>query len=314
MNSQTTVADVRREISWVVNPDNAYDSRFLPQLNRARQQIIQAGRWKGCIVNVVFNASTGFVTLPDFLESAVGVSVNGVPSVIFSQYHNYSVTGPGSIEKVYPCHAFLRDVGEQFVTAVDHVAGQQLRFTLSDITDVGNTIRIYGTDVNDQPIFDVDGIEGQDLELSGVNTVFPTILNSFTGLQKTPFLGKLTVASWDGSVSTPLQTYKPYETRPRYKRYSLPYSGSDKTIGMLCKIKYLPVSSDQDFVIPDNISALMLAMQGVDLQEARNYEEAAMAWSTCYKILDTEYESLRGSTIPSISTFSVFNDGVVTMN
>lgn len=314
MNSQTTVADVRREISWVSDPNDPYSPKFLTQLNRARQQIIQGGRWKGCIVPVVFSAATETVTLPDFLETAVGVSVDGVPSVIFGQYHNYLVTGPGSVTRVHQCNAYLRDIGEQFVTSIDHIAGQQLRFTLSDSNDIGNTIRIYGKDVNGNDIFDQDGIQGQDLELTSGTVVFPTALNEFNSIQKTPFLGTLTVSSWSGSVATELQTYKPYETRPRYKRYMLPYYGNERTIGMLCKIKYLPVTSDQDFVIPDNISALMLGMQAVNLQQARNYDEANKAWGACYSVLDNEYTSLKGATLPSISTFSAFNDGVMRMN
>lgn len=302
--SQVTLGDARSALSWVVNPTDENDPLFISRINLARQRIIDSGKWLGCTLEVVFDGSTGYITLPPHMRSVVGVTVNGCPTVAFTRDYSYGIFGPGTLKGVTSGLGMLIDAGDQFVTSVDHIAGQQLRFTLSSADDVGKTVRIYGTDLNGDVLYDEDGFEGRDLVLAGATTLFPTALNSFTGFQKCVGFGTMTVQSWDGSNATQLQVYQPWETRPRYKRYRTGEYQSTVAIGCLTRLRYTPVHAETDFVIPGNLNALRSAFQAMDSEEARNYSDADSAWVRCFGVLNEEFESSKGDAIPNFQVIS----------
>lgn len=302
--SQVTVSDVRKLLSWVVNPEDANDPQFLVNLNLCRQRIIDSGRWKGCTLDVVFDGSSGYITLPPHMSSIVGVTVNGCPTISFTKDYNYGIFGPGTLRNVTHGLGFLIDAGDHYVTSIDHIEGQQLRFVLSSSDDEGKTVRIFGTDVNGDIIYDSEGYAGVDLELTGSTTVFPTALNTFTGFQKCETYGTMEVQSWNGSTATSLQVYQPWETRPRYKRYRTGEYNSDIPIGCLTRLRYTPVYAETDFVIPGNISALELGLQAVNAQSVRNYNDAQASWNICYNVLNQEFQNSRGKSIPNFEIVS----------
>ena len=297
--SQITVGDVRKLLSFVVDPTDPNNPDFLINLNLARQRIIDSGRWEGCTLETVFDGSHGYITLPPHMSSVVGVTINGCPTVSFTRDYNYSVFGPGALRDITHGLGFLIDVGDHYVTSVDHIEGQQLRFILSNPDDAGMKVRIFGTDTNDDILYDADGYQGVDFVLNSATTTFSTPLNTFVGFQKCQTAGTVEVQSWDGVNATTLQVYQPWETRPRYKRYRTGEYNNGTPIGCLTRLKYTPVYAETDFVIPGNISALEHALQAIDCQHARNYNEAAAAWNICYNILNQEFKNSRGKSIPS---------------
>lgn len=305
--SQTTVLDVRQQLGWLVSNDDIYAKNFLRNLNLARQRIIQSGRWKGCVVETVFNGSTGYITLPPHMASIEGVTLNGCPTISFTKDYPYAVYGPGTLQHVTAGLGFLIDAGDHWVTSVDHIAGQQLRFVISNPEDVNPPdneeliIRIFGEDSNGNELYDGNGFAGMDLKITSATQVFTPALNKFTGFQKPQLRGTMEVQSWDGANATTLQVYQPWETRPRYKRYRTGTYPSDKPIGCQCRLRYTPVCADTDFVIPDNLNAIELAMQAIDCQHSRDYQGAQAAWNICYNILNQEYANLRGKSIPTLT-------------
>lgn len=315
MSSQTTVLDARRELAWLVDGNDPYHPDFIRRLNRARQQMIDSGKWRGCKQQVVFEVTGDHFTLPHFLDSVLGVSVDGVPQVVFSESYRYALAGPGDVSRNHPCDGVLVDGGDQWPSSVDHNEGEYLRITLSDPDDIGSVFRIYGTDASSGlRLIDPNGIDGMEIEMvSGTYTTAQTI-GKFTGFQKLPTKGRVTVSSWDGSVEEVLQVYEPSETRPRYHRYYIPNSSTTRSVSCLCKVRYTPVTCDADFVIPGNLSALMLGMQAVELQEVRNYQESNIAWGMCYGVLDREYTSYIGSAMPTMDIIGPFQNSTFTMN
>jgi hypothetical protein len=302
--SQVTVGDARAALSWVVNPRDANDEAFLSRLNLARNRIINEGRWLGCTLHVVFDGSTGYITLPPHMSSVVGVTINGCPTISFTRDYNYGVFGPGTFKDSDITHGigFLIDAGDHFVTSIDHTEGQQLRFVLSSAEDVDTVVRVFGTDVNGDDIFDEYGFAGQDLTLTSAATVFPTALNKFTGFQKCVGAGTMTVQSWDGVTATNLQVYQPWETRPRYKRYYTGQYQATIPIGCLTRLRYTPVYAETDFVIPGSLGALLAALQAMDQEESRN--DATAEWNRCYTILNDEFKNSRGKAIPNLEIIS----------
>lgn len=298
--SQVTLGDARKLLSWVVNADDADDADFIRNLNLARERIINSGRWLGCTLETVFDGSTGFITLPPHMGSIVGVTVNGCPTISFTKDYSYGIFGPGTLKNVTHGLGFLIDAGDQFVTSVDHTSGQQLRFALSSTDDVDQVVRIYGTDINGDTLYDDEGIQGINLTLNGVSIVFPTALNTFTGFQKCVTYGTVEVQSWDGSNATSLQVYQPWESRPRYKRYRTGEYQSTVTIGCLTRLRYTPVYAETDFIIPGNLNAIRSALQAVDCENTRNYSDADEAWTRCFSLLNEEFKHSRGKSIPTL--------------
>lgn len=299
-SSSLTLSDVRAQLSWIT-PDS---TEFLQNLNQARQAILTSGLWAGCIRPIIFNGSaSGFITLPPWLESIVGVSVDKIPQMVFSEFHQYIECGPGTIDNTFPGIGQLMFVGSYFPSVLDMLPGEQLRFRISNATDAAKIIRVFFNQTDDTPYYDAAGVEGKQLAL--INPIVDTGIaaNKFTGLSKPVTLGTLSVYSHNTTtnVDTLLSVYNPSETRPQYSRYQTGTWDDTHPIGCLCQIKYTPLVADTDFCLPDDINALEFAMQAVDASHTRQYDEAKLAWSLCYDQLNSNLKAQRGKAQPVIT-------------
>lgn len=298
MQTSTTLADTRSQLGWLVTDS----SDFLQNLNQMRAYVIESGLWEGSIVETIFNGSTtGYLTLPAHMASILGVSINKYPVPVFGQFQQYIECGPGTINNTKPTVGFLTFMGDQFVSNVDHIVGQQLRIRIANSGDAGVVVRISGTDTSGNELDDATGNEGQNLTLLNPVTTLATSLNTFTGFQKTVTLGAISVYSWDGTTETLLSRYLPSETRPHYSRYLSGTIDTTFPVACLCKLRYYPVLADTDWVVPGNINAIEFGMQAVDAQHVRSYDMSSASWNNCFRILNEEHRSLRGKAQPSLT-------------
>jgi len=297
MFSQTTFQDILDQLGWMYS-DNEEEMRR--DLNMARERIIKSGSWNGCVVEVAFNGSTGYITLPAHIASITAVTTDRIPAIVFSRDLPYVEFGPGTLRSTVPGCGMLVDAGDEWVTSVNHTSGQKLRFVLSNAADVDKEIRFFGT-VSGQAIFDpATGAEGLPLTLSSTTTDTASTLDTFTGFQKPVTKGTVSVYSWDGTTATLLQVYQPYETRPRYKRYLTGTYDTSKAIGALGRLRYNPIVNPTDFVIPDDINALQYGMKAIQSQNSSNAQEANQMWDQCFQLLNEAHRNSRGKQIPSI--------------
>lgn len=304
MTSQTTLGDLRSYYSSIINPADANDPDFLSAVNRAHQRMIEGGEWVGSNVEVVFSGSTGFITLPPHFSSIIGVTLNKVPVPVYSEFHQYCEFGPGTFDATLPAHPYLSQVSEGVPTVVDLTPGQQLRFRPAVAGDAGKLIRCFGTDTNNQPIFDVSvGHEGIGLAIVSPVGVMSTPLNTFTAFQKVVTLGRLNVYGWDGVTETLLSQYQPYETRPSYTRYAVGQVDSNQNIACLCRLRHMPVYFDTDPIRIGNLAAWESALQAVKLDNIGQFDKSEGRWQECFVMLNREHMTRRGKAKPEL-TFS----------
>lgn len=304
MQSQVTLGDLRSYYSSIINPADANDAEFLRAVNKALQRIIESGQWVGTNVEVVFAGSTGYITLPPHFSSVIGVTINKVPIPVYSEFHQYCEFGPGTFDASLPARSYLSQVSEGVTTVIDLTAGQQIRIRPAVAADAGKILRFFGTDTNDQPIYDVaSGKEGIAVGILNPVAVMATPLNTFTGLQKALTLGRVSLYGWNGVTETLLSQYQPYETRPSYTRYAVGTVDSSLNIGCLCRLRHLPVYYDTDFIRVGNLAAWENALQGVKLDSIGQFDKSDLRWEECFKMLNREHMSRRGKARPEL-TFS----------
>jgi hypothetical protein len=296
MQTDTTLADVRASLGWMVNSS----TDFLVNLNQARQYIIESGLWEGMKREVIFNGSTsGYITLPPHYESIIGVTINKVPVPVFSEFHQFVECGPGTLDATHPTKAFLTFAGDGFPSVVDMTEGEQLKFTLANVGDLGKSIRVSFLQTDNTPYFDATGAEGYAITFGSTTATVSVAANKFLGIQKPVMLGKMNVYS-SGTTDTLLSTYLPSETRPHYSRYFIGQVPTDQPIGCLCKLRYYPLISDTDWCVPGNMNALEFGLQAVDAQHTRNYDDMQKSWAACFQVLNEEHRSLRGKAQPVV--------------
>ncbi len=309
MTSQLTVADCRIQIGSLFPT-----SEFIPLMNQANNRIIQSGRWAGALIYADFpTVPLGYITLPYELLGIMGVSIAGVPSVVFGNMHEYLISGPGHIDETKPAVGILDYINDGFPVRVDiPTDGSMLKIVLDNALDVGKPFRIYGN-VNGEQIFTTSGM-GYDFTTTGVTTTNLQVIDSVTGIQvqvnattgaSTMLAGWTLYAVSPTNVVTQLGYYYPNETRPAYARYKVgtwntANDNAQLTIRTLCQRRFIPVAKETDWVIPGSIGALKAAMQAVQQEDAANYESAAGLWNYAMGVLNNEVHSARAGAKPEI--------------
>lgn len=308
MNTQLTVGDLRTQFGSLFSP-----SEFIPYLNQALAQIITSGRWKGSQVYAFFPTSSGYITLPYELSSIMGISMGGMPVPVFTNQHEYLISGPGNIDETKPATGIVDYINDGFATRIDPpVSGCTLRIVLDLAIDIGKTFRFYGRGAT-RTIYDING-EGMNITTTGLTTNEATVFEEVTGIEvpvdatgASAMIGGWTLYAVDGlGNATELSYYYPNETRPSYARYKTgtwneQNQSTRMVIRTLCQRRFIPVAKDTDWVIPGNTRAIKAAMQAVQCEDANNYDQAAPLWVMAYKSLNDQVHSARGAAKPEIS-------------
>lgn len=312
MDTQITVADARARLYREVDAANINSPVFVSALNEAIERLTNSGLWKSSIEYVRIPASTKkFFTLPRQYASALSLRYRGLPQMMFTQFYPFSVSGAGQRDDADDWKYFnsvMVDLGDGFVTQDDIVTPGPLRVAIDNATDAGKAIRLFGTDVNDRPIYDSMGRAG--IEVLTVNPVVTTtqIFKTVTGIQAPAMVRPWLLSVVNNSIVTQLGVYQPGETRPMYKRYGI--GTRDDVIECLAARRYIPVVNESDWVFPGNISALRYALQMLAFEAAGQQAEAQGAWQGALGFLNDEARYARGGAQPSVNIISINAGGV----
>jgi hypothetical protein len=308
-----TVAIARQYLERYVPPNED----FLPMLNQACEILINKGKYKGMVIDCIFDSSTGYITLPYEIQSILAVTVRNVPEVVFGEFQTYITTGPGKLKFDMQNQGILVDWGADVPTTVspDPQEPATLKLTIAKAADAGKSMRIYGKYRNGDDFVDADGVRGVT-----ITSVFPTVTTTLeaayiTGVE----LPDGRIDNWylygtvDGT-DTLLSRYYPFESIPNYKRYitqTIQDSASSNiypTIGLKCMRRFIPMQAETDFVWPGNISALKWALKALVHEDAGYEEKAAAEWEMAVSRLDEQTRASRGSALMPIP-FAPFGPG-----
>ena len=307
MNSRLTVSDVQLAIGSLFATAD-----FLPYLNQAQETLIQGGRWKGNLIYVTFDSSTGYITLPYEYSAIMGINVNKWVPPVFSQFHRFIESGPGQVDQTAPIPGFIMDMGDGYPSLESiPTAGSTLRIVLENAVDIGSVIRFYGSNATGE-IFDANA-RGFSVTTTGLTTNNSTAISVLTGIEmptisngspalKYPF-SLYSVAP--DTTATLLSRYYPPDIRPSYRRYQVG-TVTASTDGMpaiqcLCQRRYIPCYNQNDWVYPGSIRAIKAAMQAVQCEDANNYDQAVPLWAMAYDTLNNIAHSSRGAARPEMN-------------
>lgn len=303
-NTSITVAIARANLYQYYTPNDQNSAKFLSGLNLVCERYVNSGKWKGNVLDCVFDASTGYITLPYEMQSILAVQVRHVPEVVFGEFAEYVITGPGKLKPDMQNQGILVDFGADVPSMVspDPDNPCTLKLTIAKPADAGKTMRVYGTYPNGDEFMDAQGNRGID-----ITSVYPTTTTTLVAKTLTAVeLPEGRIDNWylygtvDGT-DTLLSRYYPFESIPNYKRYitqTIQESASSNirpTIGLKCMRRATPMIAETDLVWPGHLGALKFGLMALK-DEDNGYDDSAMQkWGNGYNLLDQWTRASRGS-------------------
>lgn len=317
MDTSITVAIARANLYQYCTPADINSVQFLQYLNLACERLVNSGKFKGMVVDCVFDSSTGYITLPYELQSILAIQVRNCPEVVFGEFHTFSIVGPGRLKPDMQNQGILVDCGADFPTIIspDPYAPATIKLTIEKPADAGKTMRIFGTYPNGEEFRDSQGVRGIE-----ITSIFPSVTTTLVAKTITAVelpTGRIDnwyLSGFVGSVETLYSRYYPFETVPNYKRYltqTIQDSASSNirpTIGLKCMRRFIPMQAETDLVWPGNLGALKFAIKGLVLEDNGMEDQAAQQFGFAYNLLDQMTRASRGSGMMPIP-FAPFGAG-----
>jgi hypothetical protein len=259
---------------------------FLDLLNDAVDELMDAGNWwntlrvlRGCIYN-------GCITWPRQVGAVLGFNRCGGSSPPKNAWYDFDSVLPEHVSLWNNTGSFscasdlaLVDRGTSPVfNQIPCLLPKFLRFHITQPTDVGKTITIFGKSGGIEVLTTrSDGTiqPGLVVVLSIPYTQTTIAFDSVDRVIKDPTDGPIYGYQWDGVRQFALATYAPSETLPDYRTSRIQTSGCGTNcdnwptqISAFVKIQFIPVVHDDDEVQIDSLEALALAIQSIKLGDA----------------------------------------------
>lgn len=288
------------------------DPGFLKYVNLGLEQVINSGTWDGNVVWTVFNGSSGAIALPYNMQTIIGVDINGCPQMVFGQFAEYQEVGPGmafTANRV-GCGPLL-DYGEwptqkliPMLTPLNATvpASGTLTIGITNPADANIVVRILGLDANGQTITDATGARGITM-----TTVYPTVTGTqiFSDISNVLIQSPTTIPpfthpwqlylNYNGQQQ--LASYLPFETIPQFHIYKTGTWDISVPIACQCRLKYTPVWTQNDPIVPGNLNAWKFILQAIDKEAGGTVEGSygsKLLWGDAFNLLNAEHRSRRG--------------------
>lgn len=263
--------------------------RLAEAVNTAQRQLLYAPEagdesWYGTWAEVAFNVnrSNPYVTMPREIARLELINVCQRPVPIRNQFFEYLQFGNGRLPKTVLCQQGMdacrtvQVLSRNNAVTFTNLTGTP-RFIAVYVTeqqDIGKRILLQGTDNNGLPIYSQDvfqRVNGVFVSFANPFAVAPMQFSSITGIQKDITAGSVQVFEVDPAtgIQTALLTMEPTEETAWYRRYYLdalpcgccpsttPSSCADVQVTALAKLDLIPVAADTDYLLIQNIEAII---------------------------------------------------------
>lgn len=281
-----------------------YDPVVLETINLILERIYTFGKWKRSYVEVSLNQYNGEVTLPRYCQSMLFYRQNRFPCMIKNQWFEWQRWGVGYRDGENCNLIESYDKGAGFCSFRDFSSPRQLRIKSLEAEDADISVTLQGIDDNDQRIYTTDPyarhpVNGEGVTLAAGIGDTDFTFKTFTGSIKPVTRGYIevwTINPDDNSDETMIGVYDPGEEVPDYRRYKVGnVDQTNITLYGLCKLKFVPLQSETDIVIPDNIGALKQAIAALQFEDAVDTDgNSDKYWAKCFSILNSELAQERG--------------------
>jgi hypothetical protein len=287
------------------------DSYVFARLSDAQKLVANMGIMNPAIGEMSLCVCDGCVTLPNDVDTVLGVNQGGFPTLIRDEWFRYHANGPGD-ECWQPWN--YTDVRGQVCTWRDPSAPVYLIAEVESPKDSNKMLRVYGWDENGKRIYTTDS-SGNLQDGFLVPTVYgfakpnpeAPAINRIDRIHKDTTNGfiKLLAINADGSPHTQIGYYRPEETVPSYVRIRV---ANKNWLKIKYKKKSFDVTSVNDWINVDNREVLVLAVKAVQNRRRNNIDLAGQLEAEASRILTKEVESKRppGISPPQV----VWNEGI----
>lgn len=317
------------------------DPRVMQMVNLATEELLTEADFPWTVDRVVFKVYDGRIVLPADYDRIYGLNVDGIPQQINSPWFEVSVGAMGAGEDWYAWNSggwgsigyansgftLDRDMVFQFR---DIPRNQEYYLTVQTQypEDAGAEILIKGYDFERNPVNALsDGTAegGEILPLSLTPQRTSSTFSQISGYVKPATKGEVWInaVGINGDIYH-VATLSPKDESPFWRSYKVvgaSFGGCGCTDSCGCQIncvmarcrrRYMPVSSDNDFVMCGNIPALKKMVQAVWYGDAGDHDKYIAYKSVAVDILKKEATAYRGkSRVPALTFRRGFGMGVI---
>lgn len=304
--------------------------------NTAQQRLLiarEAGDegWWGTWAEVAFrpiSRTNPYITCPREIARIERIDVCDRPVPMQNQFYEYLDFGNGRLPKIcrrrdrMACNAQAFD-RNSVITFVDQsVFPCLIRIYATDPSDIGAARRVLlqGLDAANNIIYSQDGIVQVQGIYVTIDTPFaqsPLTFNKLTGIQKDQTAGPIQIMQVDPTTGaeTLLLTMQPTETVAGYRRYflhNLPQNcchtqgcvPEELRVTAIVKLELIPVIVDTDYLLLQNMEAIIEESIAVRMSEMDNMEAqqlAAVHHANAIRYLNSEITHYLGKQRPAIN-------------
>lgn len=289
-----TLASARQELGLVKACGVCATSvDFSDYLNRATRMLMRRGDFYDTEFVISLCVSGCIIAWPRWVGAIRGIRFcRGKPGQLFN--NNYSFVGPH-----HRCGGFNSDTVVEdanpgpTANEVTGTTGKYIRYYTVKNSDVGKTITLFGTQYGAQPLQEqVSGIwqNGVTLTAAAPYAQSSMLVTRIDAITRQATDGMAYLYEYDPAANTlrDLAWFEPNETNPRIRRSRIlnrPSWGPNPdangicwtTVEALIKLEFIPVQNERDFLMIDNVDALIYMVTALKRQEASDTAGAEAA-------------------------------------
>jgi hypothetical protein len=197
-------------------------------------------------------------------------------------------------------------LGKVIKVLSSHPEAADARILLQGWNDDGEWVRTLDATTGEY-------VDGEYVQLTNVAKYTTENFANFTGAIKPVTVGTVYLNEYDsvsGSLK-PLAIYEHDETHPSYRRSRIPAldtigtcanentcTEGETTVNVLAKLRYIPVSADNDYILIPNLPALKDMVMSIDKAEKHLVQEAEYYENRAIRELANELKNHEGGAIP----------------
>jgi hypothetical protein len=315
---------------WVCASDRSAVAAYV---NEGQERLItdpmapEEGWWGGyahMLFNLAVTNFTGSLITPREIARIDVLDICTRPRRIRNGFYEYLQFGTG--HKPRPCNPVCSSMSQAFdrdnvPTLIDFPtsAPQFIRIYPTNANDVGKRVLLQGLDKNGMRVIGLDNTTSAAIsgELVNLGAPFVTSLNEYQtidGIMKDPTLGPVTFFTVDpvSGSQTQLSSMEPSETTASYRKYlfdGIPPQCCNTPSGTVqvdaqCKLDFIPVLSNSDYLIIQSIPALTEEVQAIRYSRMDSTQAAAFEQKhhvRALQLLNGQIDHFEGKTRTAIS-------------
>lgn len=270
-----------------VAPTSPY---VLERINECQSRLLRKGDWDGALRVIRFFTDKNYITLDDSIAAIRGVNVDRNPSHVFNRSYMFMEGGPGEwVTNGYGTRDLIEATDTCTAFTMPSTAMKLIAFSKHDEGAAG-MMRVNGRLENMENVVTTSGSSGETFKISrwkngiegdidiGTSFLSNAYFSDVDAIAKPTTKGYVTLLAYDQVTHQTffLGKYRPDETSPRYRRYSITnqFTGTGSSVLCLCKMAHVPLYDDEDILIVQNMDAMIDMAQAIEMRPASANQSA----------------------------------------